>query len=252
MSGPFGAAAAPGPPVAPVAAPGNARLGTLSRILIGYGVIGLIAAVIAAILLLFAFVRVTNLSNQLNSQVGGVSAVLDKTANALEDASTTAASFVTTVDSAQQTVTSAAADIRQIVPRLRDLEDRANEISILGQQPLSRLGSLFGEIATYLTDIATQMDQMAKSLVGNRSALEANAASLGELATEIRTLSDTLGSDQLASAISDIRWLILALLILAAVGAAVPAAGALIAGWWLRDWLTSQAPPAAAAPAGPF
>ena len=66
------------------------RLPLLAKILIGYGVVGLIGAVIAALLLVLAFGRVTTLSTQLTSQVGGVSAVLDKTATALDDAASSA------------------------------------------------------------------------------------------------------------------------------------------------------------------
>ncbi len=148
--------------------------------------------------------------------------------------------------------------MRQIVPRLRDLETAANGVTILGAQPLGRLGTLFGEIADYLTDISGQVDGIATSLVGNRSALERNASSLAAVATEVRTLSATLAGDQLAAAIDSVRWLILALLVIAAIGAAVPAAGALATGWWLRGWLRAPGAPAqppsggrGAAPNGP-
>jgi hypothetical protein len=227
------------------------RLPLLARILIGYGVVGLIGAVIAAILLIVAFGRVTTLSNQLSGQVGGVSAVLEKTATALNDASASAASFSTTLDAVSSATVNAATDLRQIVPRLRDLETQVNAVTILGSQPLGRLGTLFGQIATYLTDIGGELDTVSKSLVGNRSALDRNAASLAALATQVQTLADTLAGDELGTAIDSIRWLILALLVIAAIGAAVPAAGALITGWWLRGWLNAPATPPAA-PASPF
>jgi methyl-accepting chemotaxis protein len=229
------------------------RLPLLSRILIGYGIVGLVGAVIAALLLLLAFGRVSALSDQLSGQVGGVSAVLDKTAAALEDAGATAGSFATTIDTGSAAMTNAANDLRQVVPRLRDLETRVNAVSILGAQPLAGLGQVFGQIADNVTDITTQIDNVAKSLVGNRSALEANARSLTALADQVRTLSDSFASDQLAAAIDSIRWLILALLVIAAIGAAVPAAGALVTGWWLRGWLRAggaAAPPPA--PVSPF
>jgi hypothetical protein len=222
------------------------RLPLLAKILIGYGIAGLIAAVIAALVLVLAFGRVSALSSQLKDNAGGVSAVLDKTATALDDASASAASFSTTMDTTSAAVLQATADMRQIVPRLRDLQTAANGVTILGSQPLGRLGTLFGEIADYLTDISGQLDGIATSLVGNRSALERNATSLAAVATEVRTLSATLAGDQLAAAIDSIRWLILALLVIAAIGAAVPAAGALATGWWLRGWLRAPAPGGAA------
>jgi methyl-accepting chemotaxis protein len=231
--------------------PRATRLPLLSRILIGYGIVGLVGAVMAALLLLLAFGRVSALSDQLSGQVGGVSAVLNKTAAALEDAGTTAGSFATTIDTGSAAMTKAAADLRQVIPQLRDLETRANEVTILGAQPLGRIAELFGQIADNVTDVTTQIDNVSKSLVGNRSALEANARSLSALADQVRTLSGTFASDQLAAAIDSIRWLILALLVIAAIGAAVPAGGALVTGWWLRGWLRAggTAPPA---PVSPF
>ncbi len=228
-------------PVAPVP---TSRLSLLAKVLIGYGVVGLIGAAIAAVLLVIAFSRVTTLSNQLTDNVGGVSAVLDKTATALDDAANSASSFATTLDAVSTATVNAATDLRQIVPRLRGLQEGANAVSILGSQPLGRLGQLFGEIADQVTNLTGELDTISKSLIGNRSALEKNATSLAGLADEVGTLSTTLAGDQLAVAIDSLRWLILALLAIAAIGAAVPAAGALIAGWWLRDMLQHQATPA--------
>jgi methyl-accepting chemotaxis protein len=228
------------------------RLPLLSRILIGYGIVGLIGAVVAALLLLLAFSRVTALSDQLSGQVGGVSAVLDKTATALNDAASTAGSFATTIDTGSTAVTNAAADLRQVVPRLRDLQDRANEVTVLGAQPLARLAEVFGQIADNVTDITTQLDSVATSLVGNRSALEQNSRSLAALGDQVQTLSQSFANDQLSAAIDSIRWLILALLVIAAIGAAVPAGGALVTGWWLRGWLRAGAAGAPPEPVSPF
>lgn len=251
MSGPgWEAASAPVPPVGPTTGaplPGvpdrAGRLRLLSRILIAYGVVALVGAIVAALLLVLAFGRVTALTDQLTTNAGGVSAVLDRTATALEDAGTTAASFATTLDSGSSALLGATDDMRQIVPRLRDLESAANAVTIIGAQPLGRLATLFGEIATNLTDVTSQLDQVSKSLVGNRSSLEANARSLQALGDQVRTLGEQLGGDQLGAAIDSIRWLILALLIVATIGAGVPAVGALVTGWWLRGWL-SRTPPA--------
>jgi len=258
VSGPgWETASTPIPPVGPRPIgplPGEpirtGRLRLLSRFLIVYGVIALVAAIVAALLLVLAFGRVTALTDQLSSNAGGVSAVLDKTATALEDAGTTAGSFATTLDSGSSALLSATDDMRQIVPRLRDLESAANAVTIIGAQPLGRLATLFGEIATNLTDVTTQLDQVSKSLVGNRSSLEANARSLQALGDQVRTLAGQLGGDQLGAAIDSIRWLILALLIVATIGAGVPAVGALVTGWWLRGWLNRTSTGGSTAPPG--
>jgi hypothetical protein len=233
--GPPAAAPLPGEPAR------TGRLRLLSRILIAYGVIALVGAIVAALLLVLAFGRVSALTDQLTSNAGGVSAVLEKTATALEDAGTTAGSFATTLDTGSSALLTATDDMRQIVPRLRDLESAANAVTIIGAQPLGRLATLFGEIATNMTDVTSQLDQVSKSLVGNRSALEANARSLQGLGAQVRTLAEQLGGDQLGAAIDSIRWLILALLIVATIGAGVPAVGALVTGWWLRGWIARTA-----------
>jgi hypothetical protein len=78
---------------------------------------------------------------------------------------------------------------------------------------------------------------VATNLTANRSALAANATSLGDLADETRRLADRLGGDALPAAVDDARWLLVAMLVIGTLGAAVPAVGALIGAWWLRRWL---------------
>lgn len=210
------------------------RLRTVSGILIGYGVVGLLIAVLAIVALMLGLARVSALGDRLGDEVGGVADVLDQTAEVLDRASTTAAGFGGTIDRSTTALSTAAADLRGIVPRLRDIEGRANAINILGSQPLAPLAGLFGEIAGQLGDLDVQLDGIATNLGGNRAALDANAASLAQLAVRTRTLADRLGGDDLPSAFDDVRWLLAAMLGIGALGAAVPAVGALVGGIWLR------------------
>ena len=213
----------------------------LTRVLIGYGVVGLVLAALGILALLVGLGRVNGLSERLRGDVGGVSATLERTARVLDDAAATARGFGTTVDSSTAALNQAAADLRLVVPQLRDIEVQANAINILGSQPLAPIAGLFGNIAGQLDDLDTQLDGVATNLVANRSALAANATSLADLATETRSLSDRLGGDALPAAVDDARWLLVAMLVIGTLGAAVPASGALIAGWWLRRWLSRSA-----------
>ena len=206
----------------------------VERFLIGYGSVGLAVAAVGVIVLVLALGRVNSLADGLRGDVGGVSATLERTATVLDDAAATAGGFGTTVDSSTAALSKAAADLREIVPRLREVETQANAINILGSQPLAPLAGLFGQIAGQLGDLDTQLDGVATNLAANRSALAANATSLADLATQTRTLAQRLGGDALPAAVDDARWLLVAMLAIGTLGAVVPASGALLLGIWLR------------------
>ena len=213
----------------------------LMTVLIGYGIVGLVVAALGVIVLFAGLGRVNALSARLRADVGGVSATLERTATVLDDAAATAQGFGTTVDSSTTALNQAAADLRLIVPQLREIETQANAINVLGSKPLAPIAGLFGQIAGQLGDLDAQLDGIATNLNANRAALGTNAISLAELATQTRTLSDRLGGDALPAAVDDARWLLVAMLAIGALGAAVPASGALLAGWWLRRWLSRPA-----------
>jgi hypothetical protein len=215
----------------------------LARLLLGYGVVGLSVAAIGVAALVIGLGRVNGLSDRLRDDVGGAASALERTATVLDDAATAARGFGTTIDSSTTALTTAAADLRAIVPQLRSIETQANAINILGSQPLAPLAGLFGQIAGQLTDLDVQLDGLAGNLGSNRSALDANATSLAALATETRTLADRLGGDALPGAVDDLRWLMVAMLAVGTLGAAVPAGGALALGWWLRRNVGDPVPP---------
>ena len=217
-------------------------LRAISRLLIGYGAVGLFAAAIGIAFLIIGLVRVNALGSRVGGDFGGVATVLERTATVLDDAATTARGFGVTVDGSTAALSTSAEDIRAIVPRLRDLETQANAVNVLGSQPLAPLGGLFGQIAGQLDDLDERLDTVSTSLGTNRAALDTNAGSLADLATETRTLADRLGEDTLTAAIDDARWLLVALLVVGSVGAIVPAGGALAAGLWLRRRLLAGGP----------
>ena len=221
------------------------RLRVLIRILVGYGIVGLVVAALGVAALVVGLGRVNGLADRLRDDVGGVSRAMERTATVLDDAATTARGFGTTIDSSTSALTTAAADLRAIVPQLRSIETQANAINILGSQPLAPIAGLFGQIATQLASLDAQLDGIATNLGTNRSALDANASSLAALATETRSLGDRLDGDALPGAVEDLRLLLIAMLGIGTLGAAVPALGALLAGLWLRR---AYAPPAPAVP----
>ncbi|HET9615155.1 MAG TPA: hypothetical protein VFP22_10105 [Candidatus Limnocylindrales bacterium] len=208
----------------------------LSRILVAYGIVGLLAAIAAVVFLFVGLSRVAALSDRID-ELGGVSTILDRTATVLEDAAASARGFASTVDNSTTALTTAATDVRNVVPRLHELEATTNGISLLGAQPLAPLAGLFGQIAGQLDDLDTRLDTVATALTTNQASLQKNAASLTDLATEARAMATKLGGDALPTAIDDARLLLIALVVVATLGALVPALGALALGLWLRRWL---------------
>jgi hypothetical protein len=220
--------------VDPTLRPGVRRL---ARVLIVYGTIGLVVVAIGILALVLGLGRVNSLAAGLRDNVGGAAAALERTATVLDDAAASSRSIGATVDSSTVALGQAAADLRVIVPRLREVETQANAIEILGSRPLASFAGLFGQIASQLGDLDGQLDAVATNLTANRTALSVNATSLAALATETRALAGRLGGDALPTAVDDARWLLVAMLLIGTIGAAVPASGALIVGWWLRRWL---------------
>jgi phage-related protein len=162
-------------------------------------------------------------------------------ATVLDDASASATSFGTTIDSSSAALTTAAGDLRAIVPQLREIETQANAINILGSRPLAPLAGLFGNIAGQLGDLDGRLEAVSTGLVANRGALTANATSLAGLATEIRALRERVPIDLSGSTLADTRWLAIVLLLVVLAAVALPAVAALLLGWWLRRELLKPA-----------
>jgi hypothetical protein len=161
----------------------------------------------------------------------------------IDKAATTAGSFGTTIDGTTGALGIVGGDIDSIVPRLQSIADQTASISILGANPLASVSGLFRDIATQLSDVRGQLTAIGTSLATNRAALAANASSLSELAAETERLSERLNGASITGAIDDIRLLLVVVLGIGALGAAVPAVGALVVGLWLRRELALDRAP---------
>jgi hypothetical protein len=206
----------------------------LMRGLIAYGIVGLALSAVAALAVFVAIGRLSSVDDTVEGGAGQLGTVLARMTTALDGASTSAASFGTTIDNDSAALTAAASDIRAIVPQLRDIETQANGINILGSKPLAPIAGLFGQIASQLGDLDGRLDTVATNLTENHGALKANAASLAALAAETRTLAAQLTPDIVIRIVDDARLFAIALLAVLLAGVAVPAGAALAFGWWLR------------------
>jgi hypothetical protein len=205
--------------------------------LIAYGVGGLVIGAIGLVVLLGAVGAVGRASGNISGDVDQLGGLLDRTATALDDAAGTARGFSGTVERTGPTVRQAATAIHDIGPRLRDLESQTNAIEILGSRPLSSLSGLFGQIATQLEGLDTQLATIADDLAANQGVLTTNATSLGDLATEVRSLRTRLSVDDIGAGLDSAKSLLIAILALFVMGVAAPAIGALALGLWLRRML---------------
>jgi hypothetical protein len=214
----------------------------LANALIVYGVIGLLAAAIGFAALISASSRIGSLGERIVSEAVSLDAIIVLTADVLDDAATTAGTFGPTVKQTSVTVSQAAGAIREIEPRLRDLETQANAIEIFGQRPVAPLGQLFGQIATDVSGLDEQLDGIATEMGRNEEALTANAASLGALADLVRAYKGRLQPAAIDAGIDDARRLLLLTLALFIGWTAVPAVGSLIVGRWMRRLVEPEAP----------
>jgi hypothetical protein len=218
------------------AAEGEWRRGLLrlANALIVYGVIGLLAAAIGMAALVAAGGRIGSLGERIVSESVSLDAIIVLTADVLDDAAATAGTFGPTIDQTSVTVSEAAGAIRDIEPRLRDLETQANAIEIFGNRPVAPLGQLFGQIATDVSGLDEQLDGIATEMGRNEAALTANAKSLGALADLVRAYKGRLKPAAIDAGIDEARRLLLLTLGLFIAWTAVPALGSLIVGRWLR------------------
>lgn len=222
----------------------------LANALIVYGVIGLLAAAIGFAALIGASSRIGSLGERIVSEAVSLDGIIVLTADALDDAATTAGTFGPTVKQTSTTVTEAAGAIRDIEPRLRDLETQANAIEIFGQRPVAPLGQLFGQIATDVSGLDEQLDGIATEMGRNEEALIANAESLAALADLVRAYKGRLQPAALDAGIDEARRLLLLTLALFIGWTAVPAVGSLIVGRWMRRLVEPE--DTRVPPPGPF
>jgi hypothetical protein len=206
----------------------------LSRVLVGFGIVGLVVALLALVGLAVGVARVNGFADKFGGDVDGIARTLDRTSAVIDKAATTANGFGATIDGTTGALGVVGGDIDSIVPRLQAIADQTAAISILGANPLASVSGLFRDIATQLGDVRGQLTAIGTSLTTNRAALAANASSLSDLAAETTRLSDRLNGASINAAIGDVRLLLVIVLGIGALGAAVPAVGALVVGLWLR------------------
>ena len=216
--------------------PGPFRPGLhrLSIGLIGYGVVGLILAVAGLLVLLSVGGRVTSAVDRTSTQVESLVATLEDSSLVLRDASSSAISFAVTLERTPPSVRQVASTLGNLQVNLRTVEAQLGSIAILGARPLADVARLFGQMAADLDGLDTRLEGIATDLEENKTKLLANATSLAALGDRLDAIAADLDSGRIQDGLADVPGTLTILALLLVAWMALPAAGALALGWWLR------------------
>ncbi len=236
------------PPVAPGGAPPETAppqldlrrgLHRLSRGLIAYGIIGLVVAFIGLGTLVWVNGRIDAAGERVAASMDPLATTLERTAQVLHDASSTAQTFSVTLDRTQASVAAAADTIIGVRTNLETLRDVLSAVNILGVSPLGPAAGAVDGIAGSIEGLDSRLTSIADGLATNQASLEANAASLGQLGDSTAVLAERLRSGVVEASVEDVRVVIVVMLLLLMALSVVPAVGALVFGFWLRRQLSA-------------
>ena len=220
----------------------------LSTGLILYGVIGLVLALVGGFALSWVGGRVGGIADRTSEQVESIVDTLDQTALVLGSMGTSATSFSGTLERTPPAVRQTAQTVANLRANLILVQGQLGAINILGARPLADAANLFGQMAADLEGLDTRLETIATDLDNNRAALIDNSARLKTLGTELGGVADGLRAGPIEESLDDLQLILVVMSILLIVWTALPAAGALALGWWLRRELRDPDGDAAVAP----
>lgn len=208
-----------------------------------YGAVGLLVAALGLVALVWVGGRVATLSERTAAQVEELALTLEASADALDDAATSAVSFALTLERTPPTIRQAAQTVGNLQTNLRLTADQLASISILGSNPLGQVATLFSQMASDLDGLDTRLELIATDLEGNKTALLANAESLRVTAVRLDSLAASLRGGFVEESFDDVAAVLTILALALILVTALPAVGALAFGWWLRRTIDTMAAP---------
>jgi methyl-accepting chemotaxis protein len=206
----------------------------LSYGLILYGVAGMLVAAVGLAMLVGTGAAVGSFGVRVEGESEQLGTTLRETAVTLDEAAQTAESFGRTLEQTPPSVRQVAATVRNLRPRLEAIQSQAAAIDILGTRPLQGISELFGQIASDLAGLDDQLDRIADELGANQTSLGTNAASLARLSDEVSGFADRLDAGLVTDSLEEIRAILALVLAILVIALALPAAGSLALGLWLR------------------
>jgi len=238
----------PPDPVEPRSLTLRGGLRRLSTGLIAYGVLGLVLALVGGFALTWVGGRVGGIADRTSEQVESIVSTLDQTALVLESMGTSATSFSGTLERTPPAVRQTAVTVANLRANLTLVQGQLAAINILGARPLADAANLFGQMAADLEGLDTRLETIATDLDNNRAALTDNSARLKSLGTELGGVADGLRAGPIEESLADVQLILVVMSILLIGWTALPAAGALGLGWWLRRELRDRDVDEAVAP----
>jgi hypothetical protein len=208
-----------------------------------YGAVGLLVAALGLVALVWVGGRVATLSERTAAQVEELALTLEASADALDDAATSAVSFALTLERTPPTIRQAAQTVGNLQTNLRLTADQLASVSILGSNPLGQVATLFSQMASDLDGLDTRLELIATDLEGNKTALLANAESLRVTAVRLDSLAAGLRGGFVEDSFDDVAAVLTILALALILVTALPAIGALAFGWWLRRTIDAMAAP---------
>jgi hypothetical protein len=206
----------------------------LSVGLIAYGVTGLLLALVGAFALIWVGGRVGAVADRTGEQVDAIVSTLDQTSFVLASMGASATSFSGTLERTPPAVRQTAQTVANLRANLILVQGQLAAINILGTRPLGDAANLFGQMATDLEGLDGRLETIAADLDTNRAALADNSRKLHALGIELDGLADDLRGGVIEESLADVQLILSVLSVLLVVWTALPAAGALGLGWWIR------------------
>lgn len=211
------------------------RLRLLAAALIGYGVLGLLTLLMAALLATGPLEQVAGLGQALATQRIVLVSALGQTSSALDEASSGAQDLHASLADARSAAASAATLSRELSATMNELE-AAMGIEILGTRPLAQLQAGFSQASGQLLDLGTRLDGIGTAIDRNDADLTAERQNLAALRDSVSSLQAGVRDTILPSfSPGSVALMQIALLLLVA-WLAVLAIASLVAGLLLWRW----------------
>jgi hypothetical protein len=179
--------------------------------LVLYGMVGIALVIVGATLGLEVAARVEGLVAAAQGSLAAATRSVDAASDAFANVDSSLAESQTSAEAA-------AALARDASGTLASLSD-AMELSIFGAQPLLPLASEFATSSEQADALADTLGRVASSLDDTRADVSSISAELDDLGTELAVLRDSAGSRGDAPSVRPFVLLLLAWLILPAIGA---------------------------------
>jgi hypothetical protein len=211
------------------------RLRLLAAALIGYGVLGLLTLLVAALLAAGPLDQLVGLGQALATQRVALVDTLGQTSSALDDASAGVQNLQTSLADARSAAASAATLSRELSTTMAGL-DTAMGIEILGTHPLGQLQAGFAQASSQLQDLGARLDVIGAAIDRNDADLLHEQQNLSSLSDSVSGLRSGVRDTILPSfSPGGVMLMQLALSLLAA-WLAVLALASLVAGLLLWRW----------------